>query len=530
MSPTFLLLLVLSASPGGSQGAPGCWAACQRNVQERTLRARVCPVCITAGRDDAWLLELAKAKEDPAARSALLSARRDQDWRVRWGALRSLAQAQGLAAPQVLADWVMEASGPDALPACLTAARAAAAAGSSTDAFLKDAGAQGPAAAARVWSRRDAIRQVLEVEAYAEAVPVRGEALLHLSVFLGQSPARTLLTAMGRRPESVDDTAAGALLWVADKQGSSVGRMLLEEARSEDQALINRLFAIYSRQLEELHKGLGAVDPLERRGAVQSLRHYGPLARRELERALGDSDLAVRRMAARCLAEAEGLSLPEAANQRILAPETERATRRAWMEAGAVGQGCERFLLTLARETRLDVESRGEAVAWLVECDEGMKGRFEALSPFLKDAAVPVRAGAVRALARLGTPQGDAALAAALADGTPEVVAAALDVVGQRHQRAQAESVVALLDSASPQVREAAARALEPLGRSQDIKPLARVLREDSVVAVRVAAAESLGALGGPLAASALSQALQDPDTHVQHVARRGLVRLGFGP
>ena len=83
--------------------------------------------------------------------------------------------------------------------------------------------------------------------------------------------------------------------------------------------------------------------------------------------------------------------------------------------------------------------------------------------------------------------------------------------------------------AAAPPVREAAARTLGTLGRAQDIKPLARVLHGDRVASVRVAAAESLGVLGGPLAASALSQALRDPDAHVQHVAQRNLARLGFG-
>ncbi|MFY0579316.1 HEAT repeat domain-containing protein [Cystobacter fuscus] len=63
------------------------------------------------------------------------------------------------------------------------------------------------------------------------------------------------------------------------------------------------------------------------------------------------------------------------------------------------------------------------------------------------------------------------------------------------------------------------------------MKPLARVLSGDRVAAVRVAAARALGILGGPFAASALSQALsKDSDSHVQHVARRGLERLGFNP
>ncbi|MFP2933921.1 HEAT repeat domain-containing protein [Pyxidicoccus sp. 3LG] len=48
--------------------------------------------------------------------------------------------------------------------------------------------------------------------------------------------------------------------------------------------------------------------------------------------------------------------------------------------------------------------------------------------------------------------------------------------------------------------------------------------------AVRVAAAQALGRIGGPHAAAALSDAVaRDPDTHVKHVSREGLKRLGFG-
>ena len=530
MSPPLLLLLLLTASPSGGQGTAGCWTACQRHVREPTLRAKVCPLCITAGRGDAWMQELSKAKSDPGAQAALLSALKDQDWRVRWGALRAQAKAQGLTEPRALADWLAEAPAQEEVLACVTAARVAALSDKSTALYLKEAGSRGPEAAARVWNRRDAVRQVLEVEVYSEDPSLRGEALLHLSTFLGQTPARVLLSAMAQRPESADAAAAAALLWVADKRGPSVGRMLLLEARPPDQPLINRLFAIYSQQLEGLQKGLASVDVTERRGSVQSLRHYGPLARRELERALSDADVSVRRLAARGLAESEGLTLAEAAGQRIRADSADRASRRIWMEASSAGKGCEDFLLAVARDERLDAVSRGDAVAWLVDCDEGIKNRFETLSPFLLDSQAPVRAGAVRALVVPRSRLGDEAVVAALDDAAPEVVVAALSVVGQQRQKNLGETVVALLESQSPEVREASARTLERLGRTQDVKPLARVLKEDAVAAVRVAAAEALGVLGGPFAASALSQALKDPDAHVQHVARRNLGRLGFTP
>jgi HEAT repeat protein len=79
-------------------------------------------------------------------------------------------------------------------------------------------------------------------------------------------------------------------------------------------------------------------------------------------------------------------------------------------------------------------------------------------------------------------------------------------------------------------VRAAAAKALEHIGRPLHVKDLAVCLREDPVASVRVAAAQALGTIGGPQAAAALSDAAaRDADTHVQHVSREGLRRLGFG-
>jgi HEAT repeat protein len=198
---------------------------------------------------------------------------------------------------------------------------------------------------------------------------------------------------------------------------------------------------------------------------------------------------------------------------------------------GATAKDCAAFLLEAAEDASLPPDARGEALAWLADC-EGLAGRrFQVLLPFLQDSQALVRAGAVRALSTHRSQEGDEAVTAALEDPAPEVVAAALDVVGQQRQLGQAEPAVARLGSEHAGVREAAARALERIGRAQHVRPLAQTLQADPVAAVRVAAAQSLTVLGGPFAASALSQAAaKDPDSHVQHVARRGLERLGFSP
>jgi HEAT repeat protein len=526
VSPALVLILLLSAGPHGGQAAP-CWTSCQQHVKEAALRARVCQRCLTDGGGESWVLALGGLR--PLPREALRSARGDSDWRVRWASVRAQARGQGLSEQKMLADWVVGAPPAEEGLACLTAVRAAAREGLGPADYFKKAGGPGRAAAARVQAQAGPLREALEVEVYAEALPLRGEALSHLATFLGKPPARVLLEAMARRPESADEVAASALLAVAERTRTSVGRMLLLEAKPADEALINRLFAVYSRELEGLQAGLASPEVSRRRDAVLSLRRYGPLAERELERAVGDGDVSVRRLAVLGLAEAEGLPVLEAAARRVRAP-GEEAARRPWLEAASLEKHCEHFLRELAREEPLSVQVRGEALGWLAECEEGPgRSRFQELSVFLADARAPLRAGAVRALSSPRSPEGDEVVASALEDPAPEVVAAALEVVARHRQSAQGDNAAALLGSGHARVREAAARALVLIGRPAHVKALIRALEEDPLPTVRVAAVQALVNQGGPFAAAALSQAAaRDPDTHVQHLARQGLGRLGF--
>lgn len=527
MSPALVLILLLSAGQHGGQAAP-CWTSCQQHVKDSALRSKVCQRCVTEGGGEAWVLALGEQR--PLPREALRSAQGDADWRVRWASVRAQARGQRRSEQSVLADWVVGAPASEEGLACLTAVRAAAKAGLAPSDFFKKAGGPGRAASARVRAQAEALREALEVEVYAESPLARGEALSHLATFLGRPPARVLLEAMARRPESVDEVAASALLSVAERTRTSVGRMLLLEARPADEALINRLFAVYSRQVEALQAGLVSPEVSQRRDAVLRLRHYGPLAQRELERAVGDEDGSVRRLAVLGLAQAEGLSLLEAAARRVRAP-GEAVARSPWLEAASLEKHCERFFRELAREEPLSVQVRGEALGWLAECDEGLgrRSRFQALSVFLADARAPLRAGAVRALSSPRSPEGDEVVASALEDPAPEVVAAALEVVARHRQASQGDSAAALLGSEHPGVREAAARALVLIGRPSHVKGLIRSLEEDPLPAVRVATVQALANLGGPFVVAALSQAAaKDPDTHVRHVAREALGRLGF--
>ncbi|WP_256559360.1 HEAT repeat domain-containing protein [Myxococcus dinghuensis] len=520
-------MVLLAAGPRASTGTTECWNSCQRHVAERGQRARVCGSCLSGGRVDSWVGSLAQLRPPP--RDALLSARKDPDWRVRWAAVRVDARSRGISERRLLAEWVASTPPSADLDACLTAARVAAESQQSSANFLRDAGARGADAAARVWARREAIRQALELELYSEDVGARGPALTHLSSFLGRKPARVLLDAMGARPETSDAIGAAALMSVASRQRTSVGRLLLEDARPADEARINRLFAVYSRELETLQPELTAAEARRRDAAVLSLGVYGPLARKELERALQDPDAKVRQSAARRLAEAEGVSLAAAAERSL--ERRDAALSRPWLEAMAREKGCAVFLMGVVGDTLQPAEVRGQALEALADCRESEQIRVERLMPYLRDARPELRAGAVRVMGALSVrrPEVLDATSRALEDPAPEVVAAALEVVAGQRQSTRGDTAAELLGSDHPVVRAAAARALEVVGKAAHVKVLASCLREDPVADVRVAAALALGRLGGPHAAAALSDAVaRDADTHVQHVSREGLRRLGF--
>ncbi|RKH49536.1 hypothetical protein D7X96_35905 [Corallococcus interemptor] len=523
------LVLLLAASPSrAGTVASECWASCRRHVADPSLRARTCGACVTGGRVDSWVSSLGAG--GPEAQQALESALKDGHWRVRWAAVKAGARSRGLTERRALADWIMESPEDADLGACLTAVRAAADSGSSTADFLREAGARGPSAASRVWAKRDAVRQSLSLEMYSQEPSVRLPALLHLATFLGRSATRVVLDAVASRPVAGDAVMAELLFAVAERQRASVGRLLLTEAKPPDEAVINRLFAVYSRELDSLRPELASGDAQRRRTAVATLRRYGPLAKRELEGALGDDDGRVRELAARGLAESAGKPLRDVALQGVKDAESPEAAR-PWLGAMAHEKGCFAFLRDVAegRHARTP-EVQGEAVAFLGDCSEGPPPA-KRLAPFFSSNVVPVRAGAVRALGALPR-NGDAmALAArALDDGSPEVVVAALDVLSAYRQPSRGDEAAGLLASEHPVVRAAAARALEFVGRAAHVRVLAERLRGDPVADVRVAAARTLSTLGGPQAVAALSEAAsRDADTHVKHVSQEGLRRLGFG-
>lgn len=519
-------MLLLSASPREDVGIPGCWKACQRHVQDAALRARVCRLCLTDGGTQGWVLALAEAK--PVPESSLRSALTDEDWRVRWAAVRASAKVRKVPEARALAEWVTGLQAAADLPACLTAARVAAEAGATPSAFLQTGGEKGTAAAARVQARREAIREALEVELYSEEPATRLRALSHLATFLKVPPARVVVDAMEGRPESADAAAASALKDFAERQALSVGRMLVEVAQPEDRERVNRLFAIYSRELQALQPDLSSGDVMKRRTAVVKLRLYGPLAQRELEQALRDPDPRVQESAARGLAQAEGLSMMDAAGKRLQSS-GDVVAQRPWLAALAREKNCQSSLLAVAEDLKQPVSIRGEALAQLSECDLWNAERGRRVLPFLNEPQPPLRAGALRAISGASGEELSESLKRGLQDPAPEVAVAAIETAARKRLSGMADAVAEQLESEHDEVRQASAQALERLGKDRHVKALTERLEKDPVPAVRVAAAQTLGMLGGPFAISALSlAAAKDPDSHVQHVSRESLKQLGF--
>jgi len=199
-----------------------------------------------------------------------------------------------------------------------------------------------------------------------------------------------VLDAMQGRPESSDTTAASVLRDYAESRELSVGRMLVEAAQAGNQDRINRLFAVYSQELQALQPELASAEPGKRAAAVFRLRIYGPLAQRELEHALQDPDVRVRQSAARGIAKAEGLTLIQAAGKHLQTGGSLDA-QRPWLEALAHEKNCQAVLLTVAEDVRQPILVRGEALGQLPECSEWTGERAQRVLPFLKEAQPPLR-------------------------------------------------------------------------------------------------------------------------------------------
>ena len=524
-----LIPLLLCAAPALAQprGAPQrCHEACTRLVADERQRAVVCGRCLTDAERGAWVLRLYEFGPGMDQLGPILA---DDDWQVRWGAVRVLAKVRGFDEQRQLATWVVEGKG---LLPCLTAVHLAGSKGRPLEKLFEGTGPMGPSALGLCRQQKDELKNALEVDLYSGDALVQREALAHLSAFLQQPPTRVVLDAMAGRPDGTDPVAAALLLDDAEAKVAAAGAALLKAARPEDKPRVDRLLAVFSHLLDVQRPRLKSKDVAQRREAVLKLAVLGPLSAGELEQALDDPDAKVARAAARGLALGEGKTLAAyAAGRARSAARLPLEQRLKWVAlAGASNDAdCLEVLGELADDAKQEEAVREAAVAAVGPC-AGPKA-MPALTPRLKSGPPWAKAGAMAALGAVPRSSEAAKWCAdGLSDADPRVQAAAAASAGPLRLTAKTGAVSELL-ARSPHeaVRAAAARALGELGGPGASGRLSAALKGDAAAAVRRAAGEALGELGGNEALAALKAAAKnDPDPQVKVVAAASLRKLGL--
>ncbi|MEV6491058.1 HEAT repeat domain-containing protein [Actinoplanes sp. NPDC051633] len=214
-----------------------------------------------------------------------------------------------------------------------------------------------------------------------------------------------------------------------------------------------------------------------------------------------------------------------------------------------------------ARRALYDLRSRSRvrrARAAQILGDLELRQAVPELCRLLTDRHAEVRVVAVRALGRIGDPAAAWRIIAGLDQSHPVPSLLATHTLVQLGPEAEV-TLSAALDHPEARVRAVCLEALGLLGATGSVQRVARVLREDSVLDVRVAAATTLGRLGtrsalepltlaltparptllraaaaralgdlgSPSAVDELATLLRDPEYRVAHEAAHALRRLG---
>ncbi len=523
------IALCLPSPTWGQNRAFGarCKESCLKHLTDPRQRAVLCGRCLTDNTNDrgSWAASL----KDEATRQDLLEdILKDPDWQVRWGSIRAMS-TRGFSDLRELSRWILE--GRDNLP-CLTAVHLAGSKKQTTATLLAGAGSMGPSSAALCWSKREELRKALEVELYSSDALVRREALLHLSAFLENANARTVLNAMASRKPESDATAAMALVEDAAAGGPAAGAAVLKVAKEADAERVNRLLAIWAVTFDQQKARLTPASPLnDRKEAITLLSQIGPLGASELEKLLDDADVSVRHAAARALARGEGLTLGLYAKTKLdPANKVPTALRLKWVEflGRSDSEACADTLRAAVNDVRLDDAVRSAAIGALGGCAGA--GAMDEVKKALASKSPKQRAAAIDALGQMPRVAEAAQLVtAALKDVEPSVLAAAVRAVAAQHLTTKMPEVVALLEHGSPEVRLASAKAVVVLGDSRAAGILGRSLKKDPAEEVREACARALGDLGGAEAVGPLTHAAEkDASSRVKYVASESLRKLGF--
>jgi len=140
------------------------------------------------------------------------------------------------------------------------------------------------------------------------------------------------------------------------------------------------------------------------------------------------------------------------------------------------------------------------------------------------DSDENVRRSAIESLSNIDEPSVVPLLNTALQDKSPRIRAAAAQSLGRLGLSASVPNLLQALCDTDGWVRYYAVRALGEIRSPESIDALARMLREDTAVHVRVAAADALGSVGGPRVVSIIAPIVESED---RDVAGAALLSLG---
>ncbi|HEX2732397.1 MAG TPA: HEAT repeat domain-containing protein [Polyangiaceae bacterium] len=244
----------------------------------------------------------------------------------------------------------------------------------------------------------------------------------------------------------------------------------------------------------------------------------------QVERDLGQSDVEVRRKAARRMGQ-----LPRAAAARLLETALLDLDPIVRQEAARVA-----IRVRFAHAAAI-------VPSWLADPDAGLRKSaarvlatfplentaVSALARGLNDPEPGVREAVVDALGKSGTPEALTALSGHLDDSEPRVtlgVIAALEYGGDPRSTL---SLIAKLQDVNPGIRSRAARALGTLGGEQSVTALALALGDSDPV-VRAWVARALGRIGSEASVEPLGRVLQNDkeESQVRVAALNALARV----
>jgi HEAT repeat protein len=513
-----LLSHVAAAQPAPLPTVPRDVNARCRRPCEACSEARQRALCVKCGLDAEQMAWLFKLPQVPQA------AFEDDDWLVRWSAVKAEAKLTSKPPEKVLAAKIAAADGHLRKFWCLTALLAAGAQPRTLDAFITAPECK-PIEGSVYLAGAEELLQGDQNRAL--------EALRLVSAARGTGPARVVLDLMAVRPVESDEALAALLVTHAERGGPPVGLAILRDAGERDTAQVDRLLVVYSALRDRTRPMLSSTEKEARRQAVAALAPIAPLSASELGTALSDQQASIRMAAARALARGEGRSVTEAAEARLSGTTPATAVeKRRWLTllADVDDPACGALTRRTWRDATQPDGVRAEALVSLAGC--GRRASLPDLEEASRSDNVMLHAGVMRAVLNLPREPAVVPLVErALGDPADEVLAGAARAIGAHRLTTLADQLKVLLDHRSATVRAEALTALSTLDPRKAQGTVIDRLAKDADAEVRVAAAGLLSDGGGPLAVSALARASKsDPDARVKMAATDSLRRLGVTP